>query len=557
MIAAPTVNSIRRRLAVICGGVCILTLFPCTGLAEEAPWHDYVPMDTIRRLAAASSDTGHVAMDEAGPQSENDGGAKAVTAVRPDTVAATTDNPLDYTARMPKSAAPDRRTQSDAALTYFAVFNPSIAPLKRYMVYDQIDDRYVLSTAPSRRTPIVVGSRDETGAGMRRFEAQFPAKLTTEGVRMPSVSPDMTILKVVESGGSELRFTRDEAGGYYVHGDAEGVMQITLIVEAPKDYFDGQILPSKALLGELANHIHARLSETQRQKGRRVGAEIGLSSSLSFKAGIELLIEYFRGFTVGPLKQRSKDPYLDIALGRKGVCRHRALGFLVTARAYGVATRVVYNEAHAFVEVRVPGMGWRRIDLGGVAPSLTIIGGENRVLDRPLADDLPKPDPYRQSYSHILLDRSHADNVPGRPILNGVPRRDGASTQRPDGVPPDSVKTSGSREPVSPEAAGADVALNQALSALRVELRETDKQYVVQRGEQKQHALHGRVLNGKTGQAVADIVVRVFLTNETGAKIPVGETKTKGDGDFSVLMDIPRDTPTASYFIIAEAGMTP
>ena len=49
---------------------------------------------------------------------------------------------------------------------------------------------------------------------------------------------------------------------------------------------------------------------------------------------------------------------------RKGVCRHRAYAFLVTAQSLGIPTRLVENEAHAWVEVH-DGTLWRRIDLGG------------------------------------------------------------------------------------------------------------------------------------------------------------------------------------------------
>ena len=66
------------------------------------------------------------------------------------------------------------------------------------------------------------------------------------------------------------------------------------------------------------------------------------------------------------------DVYLDLALSQRGVCRHRAFAFLVTALHLGIPTRMVVNEAHAWVEVS-DGTLWHRIDLGGdiVAPSGT------------------------------------------------------------------------------------------------------------------------------------------------------------------------------------------
>ena len=67
------------------------------------------------------------------------------------------------------------------------------------------------------------------------------------------------------------------------------------------------------------------------------------------------------------------DIYLDLALSQKGVCRHRAFAFLVTALSLGIPTRMVVNEAHAWVEVLDPGVApplWRRVDLGGAGRAL-------------------------------------------------------------------------------------------------------------------------------------------------------------------------------------------
>jgi hypothetical protein len=77
------------------------------------------------------------------------------------------------------------------------------------------------------------------------------------------------------------------------------------------------------------------------------------------------LVQYFRGFTDSDEPPHGQgNPYLDLALSKKGVCRHRAYAFLVTAQSLGIPTRLVDNEAHAWVEVH-DGTLWRRIDLGG------------------------------------------------------------------------------------------------------------------------------------------------------------------------------------------------
>ena len=72
------------------------------------------------------------------------------------------------------------------------------------------------------------------------------------------------------------------------------------------------------------------------------------------------LVAYFRSFAPSDNPPRATgDVYLDLALSKKGVCRHRAFAFLVTALGMGIPARMVLNEAHAWVEVL--GRRWQRI----------------------------------------------------------------------------------------------------------------------------------------------------------------------------------------------------
>jgi hypothetical protein len=92
--------------------------------------------------------------------------------------------------------------------------------------------------------------------------------------------------------------------------------------------------------------------------------------------------------------------YLDLARGKKGLCRHRAYAFVVTARALGIGARFVQNEAHAWVEVAVPDAGYLRIDLGGASHGLTAHNAQDRPTYVPAQPDaLPKPQVYKESYA--------------------------------------------------------------------------------------------------------------------------------------------------------------
>src|SRR5205085_2596405 len=97
------------------------------------------------------------------------------------------------------------------------------------------------------------------------------------------------------------------------------------------------------------------------------------------REAVTKMVEYFRAFTPSTeAPNENGDVYLDLALSKKGVCRHRAFAFLVTALYLGIPARLVHNEAHAWVGVRDDRL-WHRIDLGGAALDLQ----DQERLDRP------------------------------------------------------------------------------------------------------------------------------------------------------------------------------
>ena len=124
----------------------------------------------------------------------------------------------------------------------------------------------------------------------------------------------------------------------------------------------------------------------------QVRAAIGVSRAMRPRDALAKLVQYFRGFVDSdeiPTGQGSI--YLDLALSRKGVCRHRAFAFLVTAQSLGIPARMVLNEAHAWVEVG-DGALWRRIDLGGAGRMQPPPGGTTeRAVYRPPPDAFAWP----------------------------------------------------------------------------------------------------------------------------------------------------------------------
>ena len=90
-------------------------------------------------------------------------------------------------------------------------------------------------------------------------------------------------------------------------------------------------------------------------------------------------------------KGAGADLYKELALTQKGVCRHRAYAFVITALAQGIPARMVRNEAHAWVEV-YDGSLWHRIDLGGAAERMDTEQDPTEPQHRPPDDPYSWPE---------------------------------------------------------------------------------------------------------------------------------------------------------------------
>src|SRR5262249_23952328 len=129
-----------------------------------------------------------------------------------------------------------------------------------------------------------------------------------------------------------------------------------------------------------------RLPPNVAQATDTVAKAIGISRAMPTLEVVRRIVAYFRAFAPSddPPKGHG-DVYLDLALSQKGVCRHRAFAFFVTALGMGIPARMVMNEAHAWVEVQNASI-WQRIDLGGAAGSIDAGSTEGRPAHAPPAD---------------------------------------------------------------------------------------------------------------------------------------------------------------------------
>ena len=307
--------------------------------------------------------------------------------------------------RRATSFRPDRVTDLEGTLGYYGVFSPTIAPFKRVSALDAVridGDVPVLSLSSQAREVVPVEGTDTSPDAASRDLFWGSVVLDFSGgpvLPLPSVSPDSRILRANTDPPSELTFERDVADNYFVRAKSVFKKQVRLnyLMDAPRSYF-GAGLPQTRL--DVLKHEVAPLPPALSRAALRVAERLGVEPSMSARAGLSRLVEHFRSF------EESKTPpadtgqiYRDLAEGKLGVCRHRAYAFVITAQALGVPSRFVQNEAHAWVELKLPEVGWLRVDLGGAAQGL-----ETHAAVRPQVyvpaepDPWPRPPAFEDSY---------------------------------------------------------------------------------------------------------------------------------------------------------------
>ena len=559
--------------------------------------HEYVPPDVLRgydpvRGGAEVIDGGGVLPDaiaRAGARLDAPGPPDPDLPVMRETGdAPPADPPGIY---RPEEARPDRRTGADDALDYHAIYNPTVAPLRRNVAFDRVEADYRLTVAPTTRQRVpIVGDR-RARPGRELFWGDVRLELRDRDAPLPSVAPDMRVLALrtePTEAADGLEIVKDAADNFYLRGPWRGEVRVVFLVDADQRYFASPV-PGNVSLGHQQGDPAAALPAQARAAGIRVLAALRVDPEQPFDQGLDALVEHFRGFRAGPPPGDSGDIYEDLALGGVGVCRHRAFAFMITARAAGVPTRVIHNEAHAFVEVRAPDGRWRRIDLGGEAPRLDITGGDGRRLHTPAADAFPKPEAYLDQYSSMLTRGAPpADRPQDGPQIEGAPPAlgpgapeqggeltpgvgggiDGPGDEGGAGDPGDAPGVSadpGAGEftppaeipaevplPLAPDEVPPDDAVMTAGAPVRVRL-DLDEALDVYRGEALPRAVTGRVASATGAEPVAGLRVQVYLVPlGAGRPVAVGPAvTTDAKGGFSVQVELPPTLRLGTYRLVA------
>lgn len=459
---------------------------------------------------------------------------------------------------------PDRITDLEGKLDYYATFKPVIAPFKRVTALDATalgargSRMPVLVVADTRVRPVPIEGADAKPPDARprdRFWGDATLDFSQgRTLPLPSVAPESRVLSVKTDPPVGVSIARDSADNFFItldKGESTPVepVRIAYLMDAPVTYFGGEI-PAVAL-SALAGDAPPLDPELKR-RGRALALELGVPEGADLRTAVHALTRHFRSFEESSEPPRdSGDIYSDLVRGKKGVCRHRAYAFVVTAHALGIPARFVQNEAHSFVEILLPGgLGYRRIDLGGAAQGLSAHGADNApIYQTKVPDPLPRPAAYEESYSQLGLGTSGVDKpadaqLEGRwlPPAEGDPNGAVTSAAAPRAL---------TGQAASPRAAEAsDGPPEKARAPVAIEL----------------DALHTRVLRGQRlevsgritqlgpaarGQGIAGLRVEIsFAAQARRDRLLLGIAVTGPDGAFSGSFGVPTDLELGDYRLI-------
>ena len=291
------------------------------------------------------------------------------------------------------------------------VFTPDLYPhtrLEAYGRYDEAAEEFVLDGRLERvPLPGPGDSAAELGATHDLFEGRVSLALGRDWQLLPGAGAPMRVLGIEGAAGIEL--AKDSADNLYIRTSGEPAVpgasyapgtagsgmesaaaEVRYRVAVPARYF-GQPVQS-GLPFAYPRNIPAEVREAM--------GLIGLKGTeKDFRDVLYALVSFFRDFSLEKdgIRQGHGSLYLDLVRSRCGVCRNRAFAFARTALGLGIPARYVRADRHAYAEVRVPGLGWLRVDLGGGGDprdmDLSRMAGERHSPREP--GDMPEPERYR------------------------------------------------------------------------------------------------------------------------------------------------------------------
>lgn len=529
-------------------GLSVSAAIPAQARNPNAVLHEQIPADPREDVALAISLDGDL-------PAAIDTPSGVVPAPDPRRLP---DKPAPYApdrAALDKSKfEPDRDTHKPEALPYDEPFSPSTAPFKRLSAFDEVDASYTLSVRDPHLRRLEVG---KPTASPLPNEDIFYADMIVDlhpdkETRIPSVGPGTRILRARAGIGTSdiaVTFTRDGADNWFVNGGRETRARLVMELAIPRAALGGDFGdPSWAELSLPTASVSPKIQRAATEVHKR----IGVSTAMRPREIISKMTAYFRAFTDAPEGPApTLDVYLDLALSQKGVCRHRAFAFLVTALALNIPTRMVLNEAHAWVEV-YDGRMFRRIDLGGAGRMQRDETSQNVPYDNP---DDPFAWPPGSSRGQDLQSRPRPPAALPPPTRPGDPRPSpSGSAGSPSSLPfsPSTLGSNGIPMPGMPQPGrpqgrngGQDSSAppdTRAPTAVSLSVLDAD----THRGS----AFHVRGKLVSDGDACADTPVVIVLISST-VVMPIGTVATDDKGAFDAAITLQNDVAVGEYDVRA------
>lgn len=430
----------------------------------------------------------------------------------------------------------DRDTTQPESVQYDDPFTPAVAPFKRLYAFDAVDENLELVVSDKELQPVLVGGE------LRATEDHFFGDLFVDiaagvPVRIPTVAPGTRLLAMRVEPPSQLEVLRDSAENFFVRGEERRRVRLILELAAPRAVF-GSEFPSVSY-ASLSSWL-TPLPASVRAPVNDVLLQLGLSRAVPPREALAALVAHFRSFAPSadlPAAHAGPALYRELVLGKKGVCRHRAYGFVLTALGLGIPTRFVRNEAHAWVEVG-DGRIWRRIDLGGAAGRFDV---DTRSGAPPHA--VP-PDPYAWPEG----------------AESGLSRATTGGLGQPQGVGADASGPGGNAPSAGPTTAGG-----ASPSASISPTPATDPPRIADASDQPKSAVDLRVSSGEarrgtplrvmgqvtsSGSVCPSARVDIALVGPAGETL-IGSVPTDGKGRYDSQVTVPFDIEVGDYTLRA------
>jgi len=517
-----------RRLAL-----ALLVLFVSGGLvapralADDLPLHELIPDDPVEDLALrATTRDGRLPAAVDTPS----GVMAAPPDRRPTPEVAyggnSTPDSIDASYRI------DADTTRPEVVSYDDPFTPAVTPFKRLYAYDSVSESAELAVSDRRLRKV------ESGGGALPGEDQFFGDLFVDlvpsvPVRIPTPGPGARVLASRVEPNVPLEIVRDGADNWFVVGNAHQRIRLVLELAVPRAAF-GAPFPDVSWASLVPRA--PLLPPAVRDAARDVLHVLGLSQSVTPRDALAALVAHFRGFAPSAELPRSRLPvelYRELALSKKGVCRHRSFAFVITALALGFPTRLVRNEAHAWVEVG-DGAIWHRIDLGGAAGRFELDPAARTPPHVPPDD--PFVWPAGAQSSTLSVDSSGSAPTGGSDV-NGQPR--GAASSFGANGDPDATEPALRAAPRG----SADSASGFAPASVEVE---------VESGEARRGGrIHVRGRVTADGEVCPAARIDFTLEAPRSRAFTLGSLPTDSKGQFDAELTVPLGLDVGDYSLSA------